>query len=171
MKYIITLTLSLFLMNSFAETSNKQKQSEKAQKMADSIQFSGNAEIENIKTRLELTSNPLLMGYIVLFNKMGQPIMYTTVKGKVTSGSKRLTSKQNTIWCDGGGHSKGCNLDAPSDEGAYGSSGAYVYFWTMNGQYIQWGKGDYYYSTNPIRLNVKPLIVNINIKKLNKGSK
>ena len=42
-------------------------------------------------------------------------------------------------------------LPSPSDEGTYGHSGEYVFFWTPAGQYIQWN-GKYLYSDKPFRL-------------------
>ena len=72
----------------------KATQAQKAAEAANSIQFSENAEIDNIKRRLELTSNPGQIGFVLLLNEMGKPVMYTSVKGKITSGSKRLTPPQ-----------------------------------------------------------------------------
>lgn len=132
----------------------KNGQSEKAAIAANSIKFTENAEIENIKKRLELTSSPGLLGYVVLLNETGQPVMYTGVKGKITSGSKRLTQPDRKV-----AHSNGAMvMSAPSDEGTYGTSGEYVYFWTPGGQYIQWN-GKYLYSDKPFRLSVEPLVV------------
>ena len=145
----------LFLLGaqSTCEPDNKQLQSRKAEDAANSIHFDENAEIDNIKKRLELTSQPGLLGYVVLLNQTGQPVMYTTVKGKITSGGKRLTSAYQPNYST-------YTPSAPSDEGTYGTSGEYVYFWTQNGQYIQWN-GTYLYSDKPIRLSVEPLVVDI----------
>lgn len=137
---------------------NKQVQAQKAAQAAASISFTENAEIENIKKRLELTSQPGLIGYIVLLNESGQPVYYTTVKGKITSGSKRLTEPDRSgSW--GSGQNNVVRA-APSDEGTWGSSGEYIFFWTQAGQYVQWN-GKYFYSDKPIRLSVQPLVVNI----------
>jgi hypothetical protein len=134
----------------------KNQQAAKAAEAANSIAFTENAEIDNIKRRLELTSKPGLLGYIVLLNESGQPVYYTTIKGKVTSGGKRLTEPDRYS-------SQGANgfmRHAASDEGTYGSSGEYIFFWTTNGQYVQWN-GKYFYSDKPIRLSVQPLVVSI----------
>lgn len=139
----------------------KTQQSQKAAEAANSINFAENAEIDNIKRRLELTSNPGALGFILLMNESGQPIMYTTVKGKVTSGSKRLTEPDRS-----GSWGQGTNnvvRAAPSDEGTYGSSDQYIYFWTSNGQYVQ-HNGKYLYSDKPLRINVQPLVINIETK-------
>lgn len=139
--------------------SNKQSEAQKAEVAANSINFAGgNAEIDNIKRRLELTSDPALMGYITLFNDMGQPILYATVKGKVTSGSKRLTPPIQQWNVDKGEWGGTEMADAPSDEGTWGSSNPYIFFWTTDGQYIQWS-GNYLYSDKPMRLADTPMVV------------
>ena len=132
----------------------KQTQSQKAKEAAESINFTENAEIDNIKARLKLTSNPGLTGFILLMNEAGQPIMYTGVKGKVTSGGKRLTAPSTHKYYESP------NRPAPSDEGTWGSSNPYVYFWTATGQYIQWN-GKYLYSDKPFRTKVAPLVIAI----------
>jgi hypothetical protein len=131
------------------DESAKTQQAEKARQAANSITFPENAEIDNIKRRLELTANPGLLGFVVLLNETGQPVMYTGVKGKITSGGKRLTSPQSSFSSE---------RVAPSDEGTYGTSGEYVFFWTPAGQYIQWN-GKYLYSDKPFRLSVEPIVI------------
>lgn len=138
------------------QPSAKTAQAQKAAEAANSISFTENAEIDNIKKRLELTSQPGLLGYIVLLNGVGQPVYYGTIKGKVTSGSKRLTPPDRTY---DAGQSRGIR-QAPSDEGTYGSSGEYIFFWTTSGQYMQWND-KYLYSDKPIRLTVQPLVVSV----------
>jgi hypothetical protein len=138
---------------------NKEVQAAKAEAAAQTVQFSENAEIDNIKARLQLTADPGLVGFVVLLNEMGQPVMYTGVKGKITSGSKRLT-RTDEYSCEtarGGGYT--CDFrPSASDEGTYGSSNPYIFFWTPEGQYVQWS-GEYLYSDKPIRLSSDPLIV------------
>lgn len=141
----------------------KNTQAELAQRAANSIQFTDNAEIDNIKARVELTSKPGLLGYVVLFNESGQPIMYEGVRGKITSGSKRLTSPDRTQQIGTGGQNGGQHSvvrQAPSDEGTYGSSNPYIFYWNTDGVYRQWS-GHYLYSTQPMRLTIQPLVVNI----------
>lgn len=138
----------------------KDTQAAKAATTANSLNFTENSEIDNIARRLKLTVNPGQLGYVLLMNEAGQPIMYTSVKGKITSGTKRLTSQQ-AIKCLPYPGSDNCQyetVDAPSDEGTYGASGEYVFFWTMEGQYIQWN-GKYLYSDKPFRTNVQPLVI------------
>lgn len=137
----------------------KNVQAQKAQAAANSITFTENAEIDNIKKRLELTANPGLLGFVVLLNETGQPVMHCQIKGKITSGSKRLTKPYDVRdnW-DLGQVYGDKELPSASDEGTYGSSGEYIFFWTTAGQYIQWN-GKYLYSDKPFRLNIDPIVV------------
>lgn len=138
----------------------KTSESKKAKEAAESITFTANAEIENIKKRLELTSDPSLLGFVLLMNEMGQPVAYYGVSGKITSGGKRLTDKQRLVKCRRGQYNGHCVVDAPSDEGTHGSSSPYVFFWTTEGQYVQWN-GKYLYSDKPFRLTVDPIVVSV----------
>lgn len=138
--------------------SNKVTQSQKAAEAAQSIKFDENAEIGNIKRRLELTADPGKYGFILLLNQAGQPILYEGVKGKVTSGGKRLTSPNKALGNGNGGY--GAVMPTPSDEGTWGNSSQYIFYWNTDGVYRQWD-GGYLYSDQPIRLRVEPLIVSL----------
>lgn len=148
-----------------AQATVKNTQAAKAAQAANSINFTENAEIDNIKARIELTSRPGAIGYVMLINQAGQPILYATVKGKVTSGGKRLTAPYQVDkgWNCGGQYGCYKDLPSPSDEGTWGSSSDYLYFWTVSGQYYQWA-GNYLYSDQPFRLKVEPLVVDIATK-------
>lgn len=164
MKYLLPLLLVTTMaceLPAPAKPDTKHVQAAEAKRAADTIKFDGNAEIDNIKRRLELTSSPDLLGYVVLLNDAGQPIEYTTVKGKLTSGGKRLTAPQELrrLYAGDSGYSYE-TVDSPSDEGTYGHSGDYIYFWDQNGAYHQWN-GTYLYSDQPIRLSVAPLVVSV----------
>ena len=148
---IVSVSVALLMLISctLLAPSVQQQQAQKAYDAAQSVSFTDNAEIENIQHRLKLTGDPGLLGYILLLNDAGQPIYYSTVKGKVTSGGKRLTAPGNLN-----------GYDQPSDEGTYGSSAPYIFFWTTSGQYIQWN-GAYLFSDQPIRPTIEPLVVQV----------
>lgn len=140
---------------------SRGQQAEKAREAAASVRFTENAEIENIKRRLQLTADPGKLGFIVLINMAGQPIVYEGVKGKVTSGGKRLT-EPDRIATSGNGNG-GTNMSvraAPSDEGTWGGGHDYIFYWNINDVYRQWA-GSYLYSDQPFRLSVEPLVINI----------
>lgn len=161
-KLLSVAALSALLVGCVEEkrVSTKTDQARKAQQAAETLVFSENAEIENIKRRLELTSKPGALGFILLLNEAGQPILYAGVKGKVTSGGKRLTPPVQLWNNSSGGNSRRVVGPAPSDEGTWGSSSEYIYFWTVEGQYYQWS-GRYLYSDKPFRLSVEPLVIEL----------
>ncbi len=144
-----------------SQPQQRNVQADKAAAAANAIVFSDNSEIDNIKARIELTSKPGTIGFVILLNESGQPIMYEGVKGKITSGSKRLT-KPTAIRHSSNMNGQGWLLDqSPSDEGTWGSSNEYIFYWNQNGEYRQWN-GKYLYSDKPFRLRVEPLVVNVN---------
>lgn len=141
--------------------STRSQQARKAQEAAQQIQFDDNAEIDNIKKRLMLTGDPGKLGFILLLNDAGQAILYEGVKGKVTSGGKRLTEPDRvSTYGNGNGGTNAAVRQAPSDEGTWGSSSPYIYYWNTDGVYRQWS-GHYLYSDQPIRLRTEPLVINI----------
>ncbi len=145
-----------------ASPSSKTTEAQKAQRAADSIVYVENAEIDNIKRRLQQTADPGKIGFVVLLNEMGQPIVYTSVKGKITSSGKRLTPPVQKWEVDKGQYFGSEVHEAPSDEGTWGSSSPYIYFWTTTDRYYQWS-GQYLYSDQPIRLDVTPLVLDIDL--------
>lgn len=165
--------LSILLAATFAlvgcnevstQPAQKNVQAQKAAEAANSINFAENAEIDNIKRRLELTSSPGALGFIVLLNQSGQPILYEGVRGKITSGSKRLTKPFGVLtFGNGNGGSSGLQVPSPSDEGTWGSSGDYIFYWNTNGEYRQWS-GAYLYSDKPFRLRIEPLLLSAEVK-------
>jgi len=141
----------------------KNTQAQKAQEAANSITFTDNAEIDNIKARIELTSKPGQIGFILLMNEAGQSIMYEGVRGKITSGSKRLTKPYEVRGFSIGGTNGGTayqTVATPSDEGTWGSSAEYIFYWNTNGEYRQWN-GKYLYSDKPFRLRQEPLVITV----------
>ena len=144
--YIIPMILAL----AACEDSSRMDQSRIAQQAADKVMADAqnNSEIDNIAERITLTSNPNLLGHVAIFNQTGQIILYTTVKGNITSGSKRLTNPSSC-----GGEMSTC----PNDEGTYGSSNPYIFFKNTSGQYFQTSM-DYIYSDKPFRTEEKPIL-------------
>ena len=107
-------------------------------------------EQKNVKDRLEMENAPGgVMHLYILSAYSGQVIMYSSVRGKVTSSGKRLTPY--TAGAEYGEAFKITNPDGSSyytqevlgDDGTYGDSVPYLYWWDMQGvyhqQYIQGG--------------------------------
>lgn len=123
--------------------------------------LSNSIERSNISKRLTAFSDPNKISYIYLVS-YGRVMAFYTIKGKVTSGSKRLTAQSVSV--DSCGNIAGIgqslctgsfNVEQPELDGTYGSSNPYVYFWTTSGAYIQWS-GDYMLADQPLQLSTAP---------------
>jgi len=128
--------------------------------------LSNSLERANISKRLTTFDDPVKVSYIYL-TSYGHIMAFYTVKGKVTSGGKRLTAQSVTV--DGDGNVAGVNqnvynstgsynVEQPELDGTYGSSSPYIFFWTTDGTYVQWN-GEYMLSDNPLQLNETPVMV------------
>jgi hypothetical protein len=107
------------------------------------------AEQRNVRNRLMEDNKPGAVKHLYVISPYsGQVILYSTVKGKVTSGGKRLTPTsvvtsctENSTRCSGftvpiGGYSQ-VTQEVLQDDGTYGSSGDYLYWWDVRGAYHQ----------------------------------
>ena len=112
----------------------------------------------NIKKRLELFEDENKVSYIYLVS-YGKVMAFYPLKGKISSGSKRLTTNQKLVDNRHGSYDYSQYVvESPSLDGTYGSSDQYIYFWTTDGTYIQWN-GEYMLADKPLKLMTPPLIV------------
>lgn len=116
-------------------------------------------ERRNIKARLLNFEDINKVSYIYLIS-FGKVMAFYTVKGKVSSGGKRLTSAQTLIRGDQGEHYGDFVMEAPELDGTYGSSAEYIYFWTTDGTYIQWSD-QYMMSDKPLKMTTQPELMRI----------
>jgi hypothetical protein len=128
-------------------------------------------EQENVQQRLVEDNKPGAIKHLYVISAMsGQVILYSTVKGKVTSSGKRLSPA--TVAINGGqymrdlyGYSVGAKRETAEvlqDDGTYGSSVEYVYWWDTKGAYHQHyvvGGQILHVSSQP--LAVKNIIINV----------
>ena len=166
--YIITLfALTLTLMsNSGCERQPNQQLEEQRkveknmkvlQKVVDIPQLKNSLDRVNTKKRLELFDDPNKVSYIYLIS-YGRVMAHYVIKGKVTSGNKRLTSSQRLVNGDRGQAYGDFVMESPSLDGSYGHSSEYVFFWTTEGSYVQWN-GEYMLCDMPLKLATKPELV------------
>jgi hypothetical protein len=106
-------------------------------------------EQRNVRNRLLEDNKPGSIKHLYVISPYsGQVILYSTVKGKVTSGGKRLTPSvvatncpENTSRCAGFNvNIAGWNQvtsEVLGDDGTYGNSGDYLYWWDVRGAYHQ----------------------------------
>lgn len=121
-------------------------------------QLDNSLERANISKRLSLWNDPAKISYVYL-TSYGKVMAFYTVKGKITSGSKRLTSQEKQVGSQDCGQGN-CELvmESPELDGTYGSSASYIYFWTTEGAYVQWN-GEYMLSDQPLKLTTTPELV------------
>lgn len=133
------------------------------------------AEQRNIKGRLTEDNKPGSIKHLYVISAYsGQTIIYSTVRGKVTSGGKRLSPTTVAVQ-DGqyvgsayggfnlniGGQSKATG-EVIQDDGTFGSSDPYIYWWDTKGVYHQHyvsGGQIIHVSNQPIA--VKSIIMNL----------
>lgn len=105
-------------------------------------------EQRNITERLHRDNLPGSVKHLYMISATtGQVIFYSTVRGKVTSGAKRLSpSSVQTIGISTGisggfdmriGNSIQTTAEVLGDDGAYGSSGDYLYWFDAANRYHQ----------------------------------
>jgi hypothetical protein len=132
-------------------------------------------EQRNIAERLKKDNEPGAIKHLYVISAYsGQVLIYSTVKGKVTSGGKRLTPTSvnggygSNGWYGGfavniGGTEMYTN-EVLQDDGTYGSSGDYLYWWDTKGvyhqHYVQGGQ-IVHVSSEPIA--VKSVVINMEI--------
>lgn len=137
------------------------------------------AEQQNIGDRL-LEDNELgsIKHLYIISAYSGQVIIYSTVRGKVTSSGKRLTP--TTIGDDDGdtvnafkveiGDSTYSTTEVLQDDGSYGHSIGYLYWWDTKGvshQHFVTGGQIPHISSQP--LAVKGIIINMEISQTSEG--
>jgi len=94
-------------------------------------------EQNNIAARLKADNEPGSIKHLYIISAYsGQVLIYSTVKGKVTSSGKRLTP---TMRARSGGQSdyQWYYPDVIQDDGTYGTSMDYLYWWDSKGVYHQ----------------------------------
>tara|TARA_R100001143_G_scaffold62914_1_gene67553 strand:+ start:1007 stop:1588 length:582 start_codon:yes stop_codon:yes gene_type:complete len=105
-------------------------------------------EQANVKQRIEQENIPASLKHLYIISAYsGEIILYSTVDGKVTSSGKRLTPYSVIGGVDGsviGNMAGGIKVpqlgrtnEVLQDDGTYGSSIEYLFWWDVNGVYHQ----------------------------------
>lgn len=148
MRNLFILVISMVLVGCIDET-NKPASASGVRKAEAQVQtgFDGlTVEQRNVKDRLMIDNKPGSTKHLYVISAYsGQVLIYSTIKGKVTSSGKRLTPTTTT---GEGEHNHsgirftvgGKNYDTAEvlqDDGTYGSSVEYLYWWDVQGRYHQ----------------------------------
>ena len=102
-------------------------------------------EQDNVQRRLQLENLPGSVKHLYIISAMsGDTILYSTVKGKVTSSTKRLSPSHVTGSIPNGfgfrvtiGNQDYRTKQVLGDDGTYGSSVPYLYWWDVRDVYHQ----------------------------------
>ena len=183
MKKTLAVLVSVVALGFFAGCdvpSSQQPQSTSGVKKA-KVQVQTNpdgltTEQQNIKDRLLEDNKPGSVKHLYVISAYsGQVIIYSTVRGKVTSGGKRLTPTSVHV---GDGQSakrfygfpvRVGNVDAETeevlqDDGSYGHSADYLYWWDTKGVYHQhYVSGGQIVHVSNQPLAVKGIIINMEL--------
>jgi len=137
-------------------------------------------EQSNVKKRAEFENKPGSIKHLYIISPYtGQVLIYSTVKGKVTSSGKRLTPRSVLVAnANSGAHTQGISVniggsnyktgEVLGDDGTYGSSIPYIYWWDVNNRYHQhfiMGGQIIHISNKPIA--VKSVTINMELSQTN----
>lgn len=134
-------------------------------------------EQRNIGDRLTADNKPGSIKHLYVISAYsGQVLIYSTVRGKVTSSGKRLAPTTVDITNSSSGtRYGGFSIDFPDgkqtttevlgDDGSYGSSIPYIYWWDTKGVYHQhYVDGGQIVHISDQPLAVKSVVLNMELK-------
>lgn len=137
------------------------------------------AEQRNIKDRLTKDNEPGSIKHLyVISTYSGQTLIYSTVRGKVTSGGKRLTpgsvnyvynpetSSNNSGFPIVIGNRTAVTSEVLQDDGTYGSSMDYLFWFDSKGIYHQhYVQGGQIVHVSSEPLSVRGVVINMELAK------
>jgi hypothetical protein len=133
------------------------------------------AEQRNIADRLQKDNEVGAIKHLYVISAYsGQVLIYSTVKGKVTSGGKRLTPTTVVAGVHSSGYQGGfavnigdarmTTAEVLQDDGTYGSSTDYLYWWDTNGVYHQhYVQGGQIVHVSDQPLSVPGVVINMQV--------
>lgn len=151
MKSVLTIVCMTLLFACNDMGSSQQKSDSGVTKATTAVHTDADGktiEQENIIERLKRDNQPGSIKHLYIISSYtGDVLQYSTVKGKVTSGSKRLSPK--TVNGNGTNSPGWSNLvsiggtkyvtdEVLDDGGAYGESGNYMFWFDAQGNYHQY---------------------------------
>jgi hypothetical protein len=177
MKKLALILVTLFTIVSCNIETSQQKSDSGVQKATTKVATDMNGrtvEQENIIKRLERDNKVGSIKHLYIISAYtGDVLQYSTVKGKVTSGGKRLSPKTvNGIGYNNPGVSNFVDIggyryttdEVLDDGGAYGESGNYLYWFDAQDNYQQYypSGGTYLHiSDKPLRIKKTNFSVSI----------
>jgi len=113
-------------------------------------------ERRNLVERLKRNNKADKIGYVFLLSDNGSVITNYTIKGKISSLNSLLTTPQQIITRYTTSTS-GYVVDSPDLDGSYGRNPDGVFFFTTDGNMVEWS-GKFLYSEQPMTLSSAPVL-------------
>jgi hypothetical protein len=146
--YSLTLVCAMVWLSGCGEQQSAQSDSgvKKASVHIQTDQNGNTVEQKNIADRLTMDNKPGSIKHLYIISPYsGQVLIYSTVRGKVTSSGKRLTPTSVISGYNSGYYGMCVNIggsgyytsEVLQDDGSYGNSGEYIYWWDVRGVYHQ----------------------------------
>lgn len=131
-------------------------------------------EQRNVRDRLVSDNKPGAIKHLYVISAYsGQVLIYSTVRGKVTSSGKRLTPTSVVVGASGEYRNPGFDTglggaitgEVLQDDGTYGSSVEYIYWWDAKGAYHQhYIQGGQIVHISDQPLAVKSIVLNMELE-------
>lgn len=165
--FLIVAVISLVACNQNTEPAKSDSGVQKASVVVQTDPNGNTVEQTQIMKRYKRDNTPGSIKYLyVISSYSGDVIIYSTVKGKVTSSGKRLTPTQveanstinssfYTNWVSIG-ENKFATPEVIQDDGTYGSSEPYLYWFDTKDVYHQ----HYVSGGQIIHISDEPLVIN-----------
>ena len=171
MKNLLIIIIVVFGLSACQERTKKvqvsdsgiKKTSVKIKVGADGL----SVEQRNVKARIKRDNDIGSYKHLYVISAYsGDVLIYSTVKGKVTSSGKRLTNTYKQYNGKGGGYTKTDVMPAIQDDGTYGSSINYIYWFDSKGVYHQhYITGGQILHVSDAPLSVGKIIINMELNK------
>ena len=153
-----------------AEAVFTEKNQQKLTAIVPNPELQDSVERRNLVNRLQKNNKANKIGYVFLLSDTGSVISNYTIKGKVSSLNSLLTTPDQLVSPNGGqcgmvgaSTSLTCyNVASPDLDGSYGKNPDGVFFFTVEGNMIEWS-GKYLYSEQPMTLTT-PATLSVNVK-------
>ena len=124
-------------------------------------------EQRNIKDRIKMDNTPGSIKHLYVISAYsGQVLIYSTVRGKVTSSGKRVSPTQSagTGFSVPIGSGTMVTNEVLQDDGTYGSSTEYLYWWDSKGTYHQhYVQGGQILHISDQPMAVKSVVINMEL--------
>ena len=156
MVFLVLVFTFLTGCNNLESTARKEKKiteknQEKLLKAVPPPELETSLERKNLVKRLTRFNEENKISYIYTISHSGSIILFTTVKGKVSSVNSLLTIPE--VY-----DHNGAVLPSPDLDGSYGSNGNAIFWFDSNDVYHEWN-GEYHLVDEPLKLTSAPVLI------------